>query len=132
MSKRFAILAVLGLMAGGIAAAPDAMARPDDTLQHGSKRQALERNDLERTPETQAALRRAQPKPSQVLRQRELVGRALAVEFQTWARISSSYDPDVYALYVANFPRGLFAPLARARAMYLLERREHQQALGNR
>lgn len=120
-------LAIVAILLGGLALQSEAMARPDkDPL---DTRSPAMRSDLDRS---QGALKLAKPtppKPSTSLKQRELVARAMALEFQTWARVSSSYDPDVYALYVASFPRGLFAPLARARAMYLLERREFEQSM---
>lgn len=117
----FAIL--LGIAAIGVAVPDEASARPDD-LAH---QQGAARTDLERAKPDSA--RRLAPKPSSSLQQRELVARALSVEFQVWSKISNSYDPDVYALYVARFPRGMFAPLARARAMFLLERRDYEQSL---
>ncbi|MGE4245396.1 MAG: hypothetical protein AB7E66_05300, partial [Parvibaculaceae bacterium] len=116
---KLAFLALAGIAAIGAMAPDKASARPDDL----SFRQSTSRTDLD-SPRSDA-LRRAAPKPSASLQQRELVARALTLEFQVWSRISNSYDPDVYALYVARFPKGMFAPLARSRAMFLLDRRDY-------
>ncbi len=120
-------LAIVAILLGGLALQSEAMARPDaDPL---DTRSPASRSDLDRSQGALKLAKQTPPSPSKTLKQRELVGRALAVEFQTWARVSMSYDPDVYALYVAKFPRGLFAPLARARAMSLLERREFEETM---
>lgn len=127
MSTRIAAIAALAIMAGALVTAQAANARPDEGFTVKREKAPLARTDLERgNPDTRQ--RRQAPKPSAALRQRELIGRAFTIEFQTWAMISNSYDPDVYARYVASFPRGLFAPLARARAMYLIERRDFERS----
>lgn len=121
-----AFVALLGLAAVGVTASDRALARPDSP----SAGENAARTDLE--AQRPDLLRRTAPKPSSALQQRELVARALTLEFQVWAKISNSYDPDVYALYVDRFPKGMFAPLARARATFLLERRDYEQSLLSR
>lgn len=124
---KLTLIAAIGAIGATLSAPQDAAARPLAEAQVMDP-SPLARSDLDRESAARQAPRRA-PQPSAALKQREIVARALALEFQAWARISNSYDPGVYAAYVARYPKGLFAPLARARAAFLLERMEYEQSL---